>query len=313
MLTNILSIVVCIILSTAWASGQSFFDVDTELLEGRVRYRNLLQVDEEIEEREKEKEEEKKEPPKEDIKLENMAGPTKFFLGENKRLPKLLMEIKDGIHIILKEDKEKYIYVLNEPALGGISGSRINNSGIDGFEDLKVIIDYKGQKFSSQGENGPTISLGIIGMMFELVKGTYTMTELEVSQLGHRGQFLSFEFLTKTNYGYKVSAPSGLAWGCKEPGLFHCMDQNKTTTASLRLPELHLQAFKVNHDHRGPKFGPLWECGDLIPIGLWVGILVTLGFASICVWGFTMLANINTMDRFDDPRGKTINVPQTED
>ena len=27
--------------------------------------------------------------------------------------------------------------------------------------------------------------------------------------------------------------------------------------------------------------------------GLWVGIIVTLGFSLICAWGFTMLANIN--------------------
>ena len=31
----------------------------------------------------------------------------------------------------------------------------------------------------------------------------------------------------------------------------------------------------------------------MISIGLWVGILVTLGFALICAWGFSMLASIN--------------------
>jgi hypothetical protein len=28
--------------------------------------------------------------------------------------------------------------------------------------------------------------------------------------------------------------------------------------------------------------------------------------------GFTMLASINTMDRFDDPKGKQIYIPQTD-
>ena len=67
----------------------------------------------------------------------------------------------------------------------------------------------------------------------------------------------------------------------------------------------------------------------MISIGLWVGILVTLGFALICAWGFSMLASINvssqqctvlvrtllfqTMDRFDDPKGKQIYVPQASD
>ena len=44
---------------------------------------------------------------------------------------------------------------------------------------------------------------------------------------------------------------------------------------------------------RRGRFGPEWECGDMISIGLWVGILVTLGFALICAWGFSMLASIN--------------------
>ena len=48
------------------------------------------------------------------------------------------------------------------------------------------------------------------------------------------------------------------------------------------------QVFEV----RRGKFGPMWECGELMSIGLWVGLIVSLGFALICAWGFTMLASI---------------------
>ena len=48
------------------------------------------------------------------------------------------------------------------------------------------------------------------------------------------------------------------------------------------------QVFEVK---RG-KFGPMWECGELMSIGLIVGLIVSLGFALICAWGFTMLASI---------------------
>ena len=44
--------------------------------------------------------------------------------------------------------------------------------------------------------------------------------------------------------------------------------------------------------HSG-KFGPEWECGKLISIGPWVGILGSLAFANLCFWGFSMLASIN--------------------
>ena len=42
-------------------------------------------------------------------------------------------------------------------------------------------------------------------------------------------------------------------------------------------------------------FGPAWDCGVVFPIGLWVGLILSLFFAIICCWGFTMLANINVM------------------
>jgi V-type H+-transporting ATPase S1 subunit len=70
---------------------------------------------------------------------------------------------------------------------------------------------------------------------------------------------------------------------------------------------MQLQAFNVKH-----KFGPEWDCSNMMPVGLLVGLVVTLFFALICYWGFSMLASIQTMDRFDDPKGKQIYVPQTD-
>eukprot|EP00091_Calanus_sinicus_P002339 TRINITY_DN12359_c0_g1_i1.p1 TRINITY_DN12359_c0_g1~~TRINITY_DN12359_c0_g1_i1.p1 ORF type:complete len:148 (+),score=25.15 TRINITY_DN12359_c0_g1_i1:43-444(+) len=107
------------------------------------------------------------------------------------------------------------------------------------------------------------------------------------------------EMLATTDEGYAVSAPAGLAYSCYHPGSFRSVKEpNSTYGATLKLPRVLLQVFEV---HRG-KFGPEWECGELISIGLWVGILVSLAFATICFWGFSMLASINTMDRFDDPK-----------
>lgn len=60
------------------------------------------------------------------------------------------------------------------------------------------------------------------------------------------------------------------------------------------------------------KFGPEWDCDIMIPIGLWVGLILSLLFAIVCAYGFSMLASIGTPDRFDDPKGKPIHVPQTD-
>lgn len=45
---------------------------------------------------------------------------------------------------------------------------------------------------------------------------------------------------------------------------------------------------------------------------IWMGLLVTWTLLIILAWGITMLMDIKTMDRFDDPKGKTINVNATE-
>ena len=80
----------------------------------------------------------------------------------------------------------------------------------------------------------------------------------------------------------------------------------------LTFPKLQLQVFKLATGDRPPRFGPEWACDEMMSIGVMVGLLLSLLFATVCYWGFSMLANIQTMDRFDDPRGKTIHVPQTD-
>ena len=98
------------------------------------------------------------------------------------------------------------------------------------------------------------------------------------------------------------------------PGMFEpkkdpSEQQSKNAYAvGLTFPKMQLQVFRLSK----VRFGPEWTCDEFMTIGVWVGLLVTLLFASICVWGFCMLGNIETMDRFDDPRGKSIYVPQTD-
>lgn len=45
---------------------------------------------------------------------------------------------------------------------------------------------------------------------------------------------------------------------------------------------------------------------------IWMGLLVTWTMLIILGLGLTMLMDIKTMDRFDDPKGKTITVNVSE-
>ncbi|KAA0198193.1 hypothetical protein HAZT_HAZT004096 [Hyalella azteca] len=60
------------------------------------------------------------------------------------------------------------------------------------------------------------------------------------------------------------------------------------------------------------KFSPTWDCVGFFTIGIWSGLLASLLAVFILAVGLGMLANIKTMDRFDDPKGKTIFVPNVD-
>lgn len=59
-------------------------------------------------------------------------------------------------------------------------------------------------------------------------------------------------------------------------------------------------------------FGDTYDCVGFTTIPIWAGIFVTAILALIMIWGLTMIIDIRTMDRFDDPKGKTITISAQE-
>jgi hypothetical protein len=154
-------------------------------------------------------------------------------------------------------------------------------------------------------------------MYFKKSKDEYIMHKAEVANLViNSKQMISNDLEVKTKNGHKVSAPIGASFGCYDPGMFPPKTQSSGVAATnayrvgITFPGLQLQVFQLSKNDKPPRFGPEWTCDSMMSIGLLVGIIVSLLFALICYWGFSMLANIQTMDRFDDPRGKSIHVPQ---
>lgn len=245
----------------------------------------------------------------------DQAGPTRFY-REYGNLPKFLMEVDNGMELTLyREGSVIDTYILDMKADGGITGSKLSNPMEDEMEpeeqkirkeDFKLTLDYKSQ--SIVGPRGHRLTGFMISFYFERKGSNWKMTNLEVVNIGVDGDFVSLEMGSKTAEGDKVECPIGLSFACSD-GVFKSNSSASVISGSLKFPNWRMQVFEV----RRGKFGPMWECGELMSIGLWVGLIVSLGFALICAWGFTMLASIETMDRFDDPKGKTIHIPQSSD
>jgi V-type H+-transporting ATPase S1 subunit len=68
---------------------------------------------------------------------------------------------------------------------------------------------------------------------------------------------------------------------------------------------LQIQAFGL---YPGQGFGYYNDCTCFFSIAIWMGIISGAVMLAILLFGVCMLMDIKTMDRFDDPKGKTITV-----
>lgn len=62
----------------------------------------------------------------------------------------------------------------------------------------------------------------------------------------------------------------------------------------------------------GTDFSYASDCAGFFTAGIWMGLLTSLLMLLIFVYGLHMIMQLNTMDRFDDPKGPSISVPQSE-
>jgi len=60
------------------------------------------------------------------------------------------------------------------------------------------------------------------------------------------------------------------------------------------------------------KFSDGWDCVVFFTEGIWMAIITVLLMTIIILFGLNMIASLKTMDRFDDPKGKTITVNVNE-
>jgi len=52
------------------------------------------------------------------------------------------------------------------------------------------------------------------------------------------------------------------------------------------------------------------DCSGWFTGPIWVGLLVSLLLITMLSYAYGKIGSITTMDKFDNPKGKTISVPQ---
>jgi len=112
--------------------------------------------------------------------------------------------------------------------------------------------------------------------------------------------------------GYSSCAPRGLSWTChRQDFRSKAFDEPNGIGANIVFPGLEIQPFETAAADKG-KFGYNWDCDPLLSIPLWTSLLIGLFLILALFWSCDMITALNTPDRFDDPKGAPIMVPNTD-
>ncbi|TKS76620.1 V-type proton ATPase subunit S1 [Collichthys lucidus] len=140
------------------------------------------------------------------------------------------------------------------------------------------------------------------------VSGRYWFT-LDSVQLQSSG--LTASFIGSRN----IYAPAEYSFHCQsvksfQDALLVPNNTNQNTTQwRLNFIDFQIQGFGLAN---GTNFSYANDCAGFFTAGIWMGLLTSLLMLFIFVYGLHMIMQLNTMDRFDDPKGPSISVPQSE-
>ncbi|XP_077319401.1 V-type proton ATPase subunit S1 [Lithobates pipiens] len=154
---------------------------------------------------------------------------------------------------------------------------------------LKIIFHMSNRRYSVSGRNWTTLD------RIEVFNGT------------HNATFLAPQASMPSIYSFHCQYVSSLStFG---PILINNSSRDSPGTKwNLHITEFQIQGFNVT----GLKFAYASDCAGFFSPGIWMGLITTLLFVFILTYGLHMVMSLKTMDRFDDPKGPSIAVPQTE-
>ncbi|XP_029578532.1 V-type proton ATPase subunit S1 [Salmo trutta] len=103
---------------------------------------------------------------------------------------------------------------------------------------------------------------------------------------------------------------------------FHCQNVNNFRNALLvphtqnatqwriLFTDFQIQGFSILN--RTTDFSYASDCAGFFTPGIWMGLITSLLMLLILTYGMHMIMQLRSMDRFDDPKGPSISVPQSE-
>ncbi|XP_038863917.1 V-type proton ATPase subunit S1-like [Salvelinus namaycush] len=126
---------------------------------------------------------------------------------------------------------------------------------------------------------------------------------------------LVFNTLTATyNGSHGIYAPAEYSFHCQNVNNFRNAllvprTQNATQWRIL-FTDFQIQGFSILNGTTD--FSYASDCAGFFTPGIWMGLITSLLMLLILTYGLHMIMQLRSMDRFDDPKGPCISVPQSE-
>ncbi|KPI99107.1 V-type proton ATPase subunit S1 [Papilio xuthus] len=132
-----------------------------------------------------------------------------------------------------------------------------------------------------------------------------------VSAVDYKTVVLTRSSLTKVLYPeIEVYSLTDWSYRCGERVTFNSI--NGTISYSLTFRDMEVQPFFKTMNASDLVFGDSFNCIGFFSVPIWSGLFVVFIFLAITFYGIMMMMDIRTMDRFDDPKGKTITINAAE-
>lgn len=154
-----------------------------------------------------------------------------------------------------------------------------------------TLADITDTTFTANLANAGTDRLSI---KFSLIQGYWTVSQISWDD---RNMIIKSA----------IAVPTGFSFHCSPTVEYTFTDGYPT----IQIEGLQLEAvFTSTEEFK--VFSDSWDCIGFTSAGIWGGLFVTFLMLFILSIGISWIMDIRTMDRFDDPKGKTITINAAE-
>ncbi|XP_036447934.1 ATPase H+ transporting accessory protein 1a [Colossoma macropomum] len=133
----------------------------------------------------------------------------------------------------------------------------------------------------------------------------FTMDRVQLEYDGKKASFnASLSVYAPVEYSYRCESVTSFRY----PQLTPHSAKDNANEWRISFDDFQIQGFNVT----GKDFSYASDCAGFFTPGIWMGLLTSLLMVLVLTYGLHMIMQLHTMDRFDDPKGPAISVPQTE-